>query len=145
MDDRNRHRPSGPLVGLCRMAFLHRVSACQARDVAAVNELIDFPALRRSLTAQIMRTYLRMTGKTGRPGSILEQFTIGEVLGVAEFERALIVENEIATVESARAQFDHRWGPLEEGEIADVTRYLSFIKQFGSKMLARSIGLFVGR
>ena len=59
-------------------------NAVQARNVAAVNELVDFPALRRSLTAQIVRTYLRMTGKTGRPGSILEQFALGVGASIAD-------------------------------------------------------------
>jgi Protein of unknown function (DUF2939) len=57
-------------------AVYELVGAVQARDVAAVNERIDFPALRRSLTAQLVRTYLRITGKGGRPGSVLEQFAV---------------------------------------------------------------------
>jgi Protein of unknown function (DUF2939) len=60
------------------------VAAVQARDVAAVNERIDFPALRRSLTAQLVRTYLRITGKGGRPGSVLEQFAVGFGATVAD-------------------------------------------------------------
>src|SRR5262245_28311371 len=68
-----------PLFTVYRLA-----SAVQARDVAAVNELVDFPSLRKSLTTQIMRTYLRMTGKDGRPGSILEQFAIGVGTSVAD-------------------------------------------------------------
>jgi Protein of unknown function (DUF2939) len=59
-------------------------SGVEARDVAAVNELVDFPALRKSLTAQIVRTYLRMTGKIGRSGSMVEQFAIGLGASVAD-------------------------------------------------------------
>jgi hypothetical protein len=62
----------------------HLISVVQARDVAAVTERVDFPALRGSLTAQIARTYLRMTGKAGRPGSFVEQFTIGVASSVAD-------------------------------------------------------------
>ena len=58
-----------PFFAVYRLA-----SAVQVRDVAAVKELVDFRALRGSLTAQIVRTYLRMTGKVGRSGSMLEQF-----------------------------------------------------------------------
>ena len=68
-----------PFFGVYRL-----VSAVQSRDVAAVNELVDFPALRGSLTAQIVRTYLRMTGKAGRPGSILEQFAVDIGASVAD-------------------------------------------------------------
>jgi len=58
--------------------------AVQARDVTTVKELVDFRALRGSLTAQIVRTYLRMTGKIGRSGSTLEQFAVGLGASVAD-------------------------------------------------------------
>jgi hypothetical protein len=59
-------------------------SAVEARDVAEINELVDIPALRRSLAAQIVRTYLRITGGAGRPGSTFEQFAIGIGTSVAD-------------------------------------------------------------
>lgn len=59
-------------------------SAVEARDVATVNELVNFPAFRRSLSAQILRTYLRIKGKAGRPGSPLEQFAIGVGTSIAD-------------------------------------------------------------
>ena len=65
--------------------------AIQARDVAAVNELVDFPALRRSLTAQIVRTYLRITGKAARPESILEQFVVGVGASIADLIVAKLI------------------------------------------------------
>jgi hypothetical protein len=45
----------------------------QERNLAELRARVDFPAVRRSLTAQIVRTYLRITGKTGQSGSIAEQ------------------------------------------------------------------------
>src|SRR5260370_32189847 len=63
---------TGPFLAVYRL-----VDAVQARDVAALTERVDFLALRASLTAQIVRTYLRITGKAGRPGSLLEQFAVG--------------------------------------------------------------------
>ena len=75
------------LACLLRMAFfaVYRLaSAVQVRDVAAVKELVDFRALRGSLTAQIVRTYLRMTGKVGRSGSMPEQFVVGLGASVAD-------------------------------------------------------------
>lgn len=68
-----------PFFGVYRL-----VSVVQARDVPALTERVDFPALRRSLTVQIARTYLRMTGKAGRPESIVEQFTVGVAASVAD-------------------------------------------------------------
>jgi Protein of unknown function (DUF2939) len=58
-------------------AVYELVAAVEARDVAAVNQRVDFAALRRSLTTQLVRTYLRITGKGGRPGSAREQLTVG--------------------------------------------------------------------
>jgi Protein of unknown function (DUF2939) len=58
--------------------------AVQARDVTTVKELVDFRALRGSLTTQIVRTYLRMTGKIGRSGSMLDQFAVGLGASVAD-------------------------------------------------------------
>jgi hypothetical protein len=68
-----------PLFTVYRLA-----SAVQSRDVAAISELVDFPALRRSLTVQIVRTYLRLTVKAGRSGSVLEQFAVGVGASVAD-------------------------------------------------------------
>jgi Protein of unknown function (DUF2939) len=67
-----------PFVGVYRLA-----GAVQARDVAALSARVDFAALRGSLAAQITRTYLRLTGKAGQTGSLLEQFTIGVAASVA--------------------------------------------------------------
>jgi DUF2939 family protein len=35
----------------------------QTKDAVALTERIDFPALRRSLTKQIVQEYLKLTGK----------------------------------------------------------------------------------
>ena len=68
-----------PFFGVYRL-----VGAVQARDAAALSERVDFVALRRSLTTQIATAYLRLTGKAGRPGSIVEQFTVGVAASVAD-------------------------------------------------------------
>jgi hypothetical protein len=44
------------------------VQAVRKHEVAAVNQRINFPPLRQSLTAQIVVTYLRLTGKEARLG-----------------------------------------------------------------------------
>jgi Protein of unknown function (DUF2939) len=76
-------------------AVYELVGAVQARDIAALNERIDFPALRRSLTAQLVRTYLRITGKGGRPGSVLEQFAVGIGSTVADPIVAKLIAPEV--------------------------------------------------
>lgn len=44
------------------------VQSVRRGDVAAVNARIDFPLLRRSLTEQMFRTYLQLTGREARLG-----------------------------------------------------------------------------
>ena len=45
----------------------------QERNLAELPARVDFPAVRRSLTPQIVRTYLRISGRTGQSGSVAEQ------------------------------------------------------------------------
>lgn len=47
-----------PVVGFYRLA-----SAIEAKDSVALANLVDFPALRKSLTKQLVHAYLEMTGK----------------------------------------------------------------------------------
>ena len=61
-----------PFYGLQRLA-----SAVEARDVAALQQLVDFRALRLSLARQISVTYLTMSGKGAQLG------TVGAGLGSA--------------------------------------------------------------
>ena len=68
-----------PFFSVYRLA-----NAIEARDVAEINELVDIPALRRSLAAQIVRAYLRITGRAGRPGSTFDAFAIGIGTSVAD-------------------------------------------------------------
>ena len=54
---------------------LHRIAtAVETRDAVAVTERIDFPAVRRSLTKQIVATYLKLTGKKLPLGAIGKRF-----------------------------------------------------------------------
>jgi hypothetical protein len=68
-----------PFVSLYRLA-----SGVQARDIAAVSQQVDFRALRASLATQIVATYLRLTGKIGRSGSLLDQLTVGVGVSLAD-------------------------------------------------------------
>ena len=54
-----------PFVGLRTLA-----GALQARNAAALSEQVDFEYLRRHLTAQIIATYLRITGRESRFGPL---------------------------------------------------------------------------
>jgi Protein of unknown function (DUF2939) len=42
----------------------------QSRDVAALNEQVDFERLRRSFTEQIIGAYLRVTGRANKLGAL---------------------------------------------------------------------------
>ena len=70
----NWRGPCFRLACVLRMAFFLGISArqsCAGPRCDGSKQLVDFRALRGSLTAQIMRTYLQKTGKIGRPGSML--------------------------------------------------------------------------
>jgi hypothetical protein len=56
----------------------------QTGDVTGLSERIDFPALRQSISAQIVRKYLQLTGKDLSPGSIAEQFAVSVGIAVAD-------------------------------------------------------------
>lgn len=73
-------------AGYAMSAFLgaYRLAdAVQERTVEAISNRIDFPAVRQSLAAQIVRKYVQITGKT-RPGSLLEQFAVGIGTSIAD-------------------------------------------------------------
>jgi Protein of unknown function (DUF2939) len=55
--------PFATLYGLAR--------SVHDRDVAGVTERVDFPELRRSLTTQIIQTYIRITGIKVNPHGII--------------------------------------------------------------------------
>jgi hypothetical protein len=61
-----------PVVGFYRIA-----SAVQARDAAALSARVDFRALRKSLTKQILATYLELTGKEKKLGLLGKSIAMG--------------------------------------------------------------------
>ncbi len=68
-----------PLLGLYRIA-----NAVEARNPTAVAERVDFNSLRRSLTEQIVATYLRLTGKAVTLGPLGTNLAIGIGATVAD-------------------------------------------------------------
>jgi hypothetical protein len=54
---------ASPFVGLARLQ-----SAVEARNAAALSDRVDFARVRRSLGAQIVATYLQISGKSARLG-----------------------------------------------------------------------------
>jgi hypothetical protein len=67
-----------PFLGVYRL-----VDVVAQRDVAALSERVDFPALRASLSTQIVKTYLRITGKGDEPGSPKERILVVVAASVA--------------------------------------------------------------
>jgi hypothetical protein len=67
-----------PFLGVYRL-----VDVVAQRDVAALSERVDFPALRASLSTQIAKTYLRITGKGDEPGSPKERILVVVAASVA--------------------------------------------------------------
>ena len=65
------------------VAAYRLVGAVADRDAAALSAGVDFRAVRGSLGEQIARTYLRITGKAGAPGSLRDQLAQQLAVGVA--------------------------------------------------------------
>lgn len=61
-----------PVAGFYRIA-----SAVQSRNAAALTERVDFPSLRKSLTKQLLSTYLELTGKEKKLGLIGKSIALG--------------------------------------------------------------------
>jgi hypothetical protein len=62
---------ASPLIAMYRIA-----AAVEARDAVALTERIEFPAVRRSLTKQIVAAYLTLTGKKLPIGAIPRRFAV---------------------------------------------------------------------
>jgi hypothetical protein len=60
-----------PLIALHKME-----SAVENRDAVALEERVDWPALRRSLTKQVFATYLKLTGKNLPIGAIGKRLAV---------------------------------------------------------------------
>jgi Protein of unknown function (DUF2939) len=78
-----------PVVGFYRIA-----SAIESRDAAALTQLVDFRSLRKSLTKQIVATYLELTGKKKKLGLIGKSIALGVGNSVAEPIVARLVNEE---------------------------------------------------
>jgi Protein of unknown function (DUF2939) len=68
-----------PVVGFARIA-----SAIEARDGAALAKLVDFKALRKSLTKQIVAAYIELTGKEKQLGLMGKTLAVGIGASYAE-------------------------------------------------------------
>jgi hypothetical protein len=68
-----------PVVGFARIA-----SAIEARDGVALAKLVDFKALRKSLTKQIVAAYIELTGKEKQLGLMGKTLAVGIGTSYAE-------------------------------------------------------------
>jgi hypothetical protein len=68
-----------PVVGFARIA-----SAIEASDGAALAKLVDFRALRKSLTKQIVAAYIELTGKEKQLGLMGKTIAVGIGTSYAE-------------------------------------------------------------
>jgi hypothetical protein len=56
----------------------------QSRDIAAVARRVNFAAVRRSLTEQVVVTYLHLTGRDARLGQLGRGMAVAAVTSVAD-------------------------------------------------------------
>ncbi len=66
-----------PFLSLFRLA-----QAVESRDLPAIGTQVDFPAVRKSLTEQIMTTYARLTGAKLSP--LTQALVLGTVSSIAD-------------------------------------------------------------
>jgi hypothetical protein len=78
-----------PVAGFYQLA-----SAVASRDSAALGERVNFPALRKSLTKQLLATYLELTGKEKKLGLIGRSIAMGVGTSIAEPIVARLVNEE---------------------------------------------------
>ena len=64
--------------------FFLIASTFETRDAAALARLVDFPALRKSLTKQIVGTYIEITGKEKKIGLLGKSIAMGGGTSFAE-------------------------------------------------------------
>lgn len=68
-----------PVYGLSQIK-----SAVDSRDPDALDRLVDYPELRRSLTEQIVGAYLKASGKSQQLGALGSQFATGVGATIAD-------------------------------------------------------------
>ncbi len=76
-----------PFVGL-----KHLADAVAARDTTALSELIDLPALKRSLVLQVARRYVELSGKAHNQFEIGVAMQVASTLALAPVEAMLTPE-----------------------------------------------------
>jgi Protein of unknown function (DUF2939) len=65
-------------------AVYELAAAVERRDRHAIERQVNFPAVRRSLTEQIVATYLQLTGKDARLGGLGRAMTVAAAASVAD-------------------------------------------------------------
>jgi hypothetical protein len=60
------------------------INALQNRDAAALAQRVNFPAVRRSLTEQVVTGYLQLSGKDARLGQFARGTAVAAVASVAD-------------------------------------------------------------
>ena len=68
-----------PVFGFFKIA-----SAIEARDAAGLAKLVDFHALRKNLTKQVVAAYIELTGKERKLGLLGKTFAVGVGTSYAE-------------------------------------------------------------
>jgi hypothetical protein len=68
-----------PVLGFFKIA-----SAIETRDAAGLAKLVDFHALRKNLTKQVVAAYLELTGKEQKLGLLGKTFAVGVGTSYAE-------------------------------------------------------------
>jgi len=75
-------------------ALYDLVHAAERQDAGAIAQRINFPAVRRSLTVQIVTTYLKLSGKDARLGALSRDMALTAIASIADPVVARLVSAE---------------------------------------------------
>ena len=104
-----------PVAGFFRIA-----SAIEARDAPALAKLVDFKALRKSLTKQIVAAYIELTGKEKQLGLLGKSLAVGLGSSYAEPIVARLINEE--TLMDLLTKGDAGGGAKVPSEIAPFSK-----------------------
>ena len=88
-----------PVVGFFRIA-----SAIEARDAPALAKRVDFRALRKNLTKQVVAAYLQLTGKEKKLGLLGKGIALGIGTSYAEPIIARLLNEQPSSTRRAKAK-----------------------------------------
>lgn len=101
------------------LAVRDLAKAVQTRDLVGIQERVNFPALRQSLTSQIVLTYLQLTGREAKLGQLGRDVTVAAAVSIAD-----PIVTDMATAEALAELMKNGWPPMTPERPNTMTRLI---------------------